>query len=243
MFGNRKIKKIMRECTKTDKPFEQFCAEQGIRLPPRPEAQPKKKRTVWVAFASAAAAAVLVLCVSLPFLLKPDKDGGGTGLPGIIQPEAKEYGEFDVDGVKITYEELSRDANLFLLDSSGIEAQGNVLKILTKEDGHICVGYRIQEVLFGFNLGDELFAFQIDYMIKTYAHFTHSGNDDFKNLNEEVIKNGVNYSYRLFESYGKTTAYVFFEKSGYKYYLTVTGFEGLTEINKDSIEKLINNAL
>ena len=117
MFGNRKIKRIMRECTKTDKPFEQFCAEQGIRLPPRHEIQPKKKRAVWVAFASAAAAAVLVLCVSLPFLLNSDKDGGGTGLPGIIQPEVKEYGEFDVDGVKITFDDLMLDKNVFFLNT------------------------------------------------------------------------------------------------------------------------------
>lgn len=232
MLRDRKIKKIIKKATKPQKSFEEFCAENNIPLEsPKQTAKPRKFFTI---LAPVALTTILVFGISMPFLTKTIPETPN------VEPELKIYGDSDVQSTRMTYEELVADQNLTLLNFENVEQYSSITKVLPLENSDLILGYKLQEVLYGFWIGDALYAYEVDYIVRCNEHYVFSDIKSFENLEYETHAENVKFSFGIDEEQG--IGYVSFNTLGYYYYLTVSDFENITEINKDSIETLLENA-
>ncbi len=244
-------KRMQKACEKPDVPFEEFCAMHGIDLTPPPApAQPPRRRVRWsVVWASLSLAVVLALGIWLPtFCLGNGKPPvvGETPTPPITDietPAQKDFYDKDVSFVLIDYEELCLDEKCFFLDRNNIEVMSVIRKIIPKDDVEITLGYSVSEIIYGFISEEVLYAYNIQYFVRCYDGYITSATNLFQNFALTAEKGGTTYEYKIVQSVNGNVAFIQFTKGTYEYYLTVTRFGELTEIDEDSIRMLIAHAL
>ena len=222
----------MKKATKPQKTFEKFCAENNIPL--ESPKQTKKSRKFFTILVPIALATILVLGITLPFLIKTMPETPN------MEPELKIYGDSDVQSTRMTYEELTADQNLVFLNFENIEQYRSISRMQPLDDSNITLGYEMREILYGFWIDDVLYAYRINFMVRCYEHYVFLDIKSFENLEYETNMDNLKFSFGIDEK--QATGYVSFSTLGYDYYLTVSDFEQITEINKDSIETLLENA-
>ena len=231
MWKDRKIKKIIRECTKPEKSFEQFCAENGIELPDRTTqtekesgentSKEKRRKPLWIALASAAAAVVLVLGICLPFLLSND---------------TPEYKASQAEGISITAEEVQAVKDIFIPQYSSVN---KIAKIVPKGKSEPILAYNFEKMACDFTAGSTAYSYSVNYMARLYHKFAFAEVEKCTNAQSTVTSDDIQYNVRVND--GK--AYVWFEKKGQEYFVTVLSHNQAQTVDAAAAEILIRNVL
>ena len=258
MARDKKIKDALRRRVRSDRHFEDFCAQHNIYAAAGRAVCRRRFRFPTGAVASFAVVLAAVLSVSLPFVF------GNTESPSLpspppnieepvdppvtppvtpIEPELPRYSANEVKGTDVTLEQLNSDKDLFLFDFNCV-AQYSYLQEVTPLDGtDVRLGYFLATVFYGFEVDGTLFVFDFDYIVRCYERYDFVGHESFEKLNQEIIFNDISYYYNLKSNVNNNEAYIKFKKGSYEYFLTVREFQDMTEINDENIEVFIKNVL
>lgn len=260
MARDKKIKDALRRRVRSDRHFEDFCAQHNIYAAAGRAVCRRRFRFPTGAVASFAVVLAAVLSVSLPFVF------GNTESPSLpspppnieepvdppvtppvtpIEPELPRYSANDVKGTDVTLEQLNSDKDLFLFDFSCV-AQYSYLQEVTPLDGtDLRLGYSLKNVLYGFDFNSGFFAYDFDYIVRCYEKFDFSNYEDFtqEQMTNQVEFNNIVYDFYLKKSFNDIQAKIKFKKGSYEYFLTVREFQDMTEINDENIEVFIKNVL
>lgn len=173
MARDKKIKDALRRRVRSDRHFEDFCAQHNIYAAAGRAVCRRRFRFPTGAVASFAVVLAAVLSVSLPFVF------GNTESPSLpspppnieepvdppvpppvipIEPELPRYSANEVKGTDVTLEQLNSDKDLFLFDFSCV-AQYSYLQEVTPLDGtDLRLGYSLKNVLYGFDFNSGFYA-------------------------------------------------------------------------------------
>ena len=233
MARDKKIKDALRRRVRSDRHFEDFCAQHNIYAAAGRAVCRRRFRFPTGAVASFAVVLAAVLSVSLPFVF------GNTESPSLPSPppNIEEPVDPPVTPPVIPIEpELPRySANV---------AQYSYLQEVTPLDGtDLRLGYSLKNVLYGFDFNSGFFAYDFDYIVRCYERYDFVGHESFEKLNQEIIFNDISYYYNLKSNVNNNEAYIKFKKGSYEYFLTVREFQDMTEINDENIEVFIKNVL
>lgn len=245
MISDRKLKKLLKEKLKPTKSFEQFCEENNIKVERR---QPKQKKRLFAAILAPLSVALLVaLSIMLPSIFG---NGGGPTqnnpvtppvTPPVEPPPIVYYGDDDVGNELTTYTAMSESIGHEPFNEENIQEQGVTNKIFPKEITSELLGWLQKDVVFGFFIEEDLYAYQFDSIIRLKDNYLFNQLNKFAQAQFEYIWENKTFRYNISNEGTDTKAYLSYEREGIEYFLIIRDFEGLTAINQQSIEMLIKN--
>ena len=258
MARDKKIKDALRRRVRSDRHFEDFCAQHNIYAAAGRAVCRRRFRFPTGAVASFAVVLAAVLSVSLPFVF------GNTESPSLpspppnieepvdppvpppvipIEPELPRYSANDVKGTDVTLEQLNSDKDLFLFDFNCV-ARYSYLQEVTPLDGtDLRLGYSLKNVLYGFDFNSGFFAYDFDYIVRCYERYDFVDIEMFTSFDHNLIHNDLSYEYKIQQYGADYRSLIKFKKGSYEYFLTVREFQDMTEINDENIEVFIKNVL
>ena len=232
MFEDRKIKKVIKKRTKPEIPFEEFCKQRNIRLDNSvTQGSTKVKVNVFGLGIGIMAVCVCIFAIiAISIFLPKNKP--------FPLPEIKYYGADMVKENKISYEEFTVTDISTLIDFGKVEQYGAIM-LFTPIDGEdLVLGYTFNNILYGFWKGGELYAFEITLTIRCYEGYLFAGNEFFEDF-QYTYKESCKFSIAV----NNEEAYIFVASDEYEYFITTKEYEGITPINKENIELLIQDIL
>ncbi len=232
MLTKRKIQDKITKELKPDCSFDEFCKTNGIEFTSEPCA-PKKtvgwKKIFFPIFATAA----IALCVGLPFAFKKDT----------VNPVIDTYGDAQVSYETISSSTLLDDTNLILFDLNKCESYSFIRRMYPIENNDLTVGYSISDVIYGLEYEGNLYAYEFDYFVRCYSGYQFSNVDLYSNPESFFSYENTKFGYTVDENDMVGSAFVSFKSGDYDYYVSLRGFEDITEINSDSVEIFIKYVL
>lgn len=232
MFKDRKIKKKIKEATKPQLPFDEFCSQNDIGK--EKTKTPKRRRfgNLAKAITSASAAVVIFLSIFLPLYFQ----NGNVDLP-----------RYQTDDVKINLiseSEIKSIEGLHLFDFDSIELY-STMYFTTPLDESVdtILSYNVLGVVVGFYIDGELYAFEFDYIVHCYKNYEFVELPLFNNFENSITNSGIEYKFKVLQNTSTGDALIQFVVGGIDYYITVRNFGGITELNDDTIKLFIANVL
>lgn len=242
MISDRKLKKLLKEKLKPTKSFEQFCEENNIKVERK---QPKRKKRLFAAILAPVSILLVALCIVLPSVL-----GGGPTqnnpvnppvTPPVEPPPIVYYGDADVGNELTTYTAMSERIGYEPFNSENMQEVGVVSTVYPKEIPSELLGWLQNRVVFGFFIDEELYAYQFDCIIRLKENYRFNQLTEFEQAQNEFVWQDITFKYRISDEEIYTRVYLSYKRGSVEYYLIIRDFEGLTEINQQSIEILIKN--
>lgn len=237
MFKDRKLKKYFKKEMKPDISFETFCKQNNIPLEQNWKDKEQKGDVIarshnalkiWLPIL---ALFVIAICIIIPYYLS------------IKTPfEPKRYGEEDVSGYNTTIDQVKTSSDIKLFDLNKTEEIGSIYIVKPNDDDKLILSYMFDEVILGFSSDKQFYAYKFSYIVRTYDNYFFMGCDNFLNFSKNTVSNDINFSYKIVNGVANATAYLFFEKNNYDYFLTLKSFGGITEITNETVEAFITNA-
>lgn len=90
-------------------------------------------------------------------------------------------------------------------------------------------------------LEEELYAYRFDGIIRLKENYRFNQLNNFAQAQFEYIWDNKTFRYNITNEGTDTKAYLSYKRGSVEYFLIIRDFEGLTEINQQSIEILIKN--
>jgi len=213
------------------KPFEQWAMENGIDLRPKEvsaKTGPKSKRTKVFALRFAAiTAAVVLLATCIVLLAVPfNTPQRHTSNDSILQ--------------WITLEEMHEERNNLLFNQEQIQIIHYIdaFRHVLYNNHNFILAYTISQLLFATE--GSLNTFFIYFTVRVHRFYDFFNYRDFKNLTQSMVVNGVNIRYKILEDHRAAgSARVSFTYNNLSYFLTVHGFEGITQISTKTLTILL----
>lgn len=232
MFENSKIKRAIKKHRKPNISFEEFCEKNGIQSDNNIEQRNTKvKVNVFGLSMGVISVCICVFVIIAVSLFVPiDKP--------VPLPEIKYYGSDMVKENRISYEELIAADISTLIDFDKVEEYGAITLAVPLDGEDRVLGYNLNDILYGFWKNEQLFAFRLLLTIRCYEGYLFSGYNDF-----EVSMLQYNADCHYSVSDYNNSANISIKYGGYEYFITVDEYEGITPINKENIEILIQDIL
>lgn len=226
MLTNRKIRKMFKKELEPPMPFDEFCEKAGIEFKPE---QPTGKKSKWrLPIIFTAAVSAVVVCGCIPLMLPKDKAAPSTPL----------YGYNDVYYTPCDLSFIQSDASVIMYNTENSQQMSGSFAINPKDNSQKCLGYSLQNVVYGQETDSEVYAFEFDYLIRTYKSFEFLGAERYKNLSERFDCGGVEYKYEI----NTNVAHMTFRIDNNDYFILLRSYEGITEIDNDSVETFVQMA-
>jgi len=240
----RAFKKAIKQSLKPRKPFEAWAREHNIVLPSSSSPSPQKptvRRRLIIQFVSAAACVILFLGILLPVLLL-DKKPIDSGNPPAQSSEPRVYLLQDAVTVQMDIEELYAVEGLILFDASQIYEINAIYKNVANDNNDLILSYILNDCVFIST--DEENVFFVTCIIRIYPQFEFFTYEKYTDLNLKLDLDNVEISYRIVqESRNGNIAYLKFLYGNAEYFLQVTDFEGITDINEETLKILMGDLI
>lgn len=230
MLSNRKIKKMIKKELASPPNVDEFCEACGFEFVESPKPATKIRR--WIPAVSMSAVAVAVVCGCIPLMLP---NNGGSPIPNI------KYGESDVYRVSVEESEFIALPDIVLFNMDYADNYTAIQKVLTVKN-EIELGYEIKRIEYNFIYDDELCAYDFDYLMYSDNNFDFHNKDQYVDLNTVIEIKDITFQYKLITSKTGKYALIYFEAGKYDYYISLSGYKSLTEINDASIATFIKKA-
>lgn len=242
MISDRKLKKLLKEKLKPTKSFEQFCEENNIKVERK---QPKQKKRLFAAILAPVSILLVALCIVLPSVLGKGPTQNNPVNPPVTPPVEPPpivyYGDADVGNELTTYTAMSERIGHEPFNSEYMQEKGQTNTIFPKEISSELLGYMQKGVVFGFFIDEELYAYKFDSIIRLKENYRFNLLNEFEPTQYELVWENITFRYRIADEGTFVRAYLSYKRGSVEYYLIIRDFEGLTEINQQSIEILIKN--
>lgn len=236
MGRNSEIKKAIKQEFKPSKPFEEFCREHNIVFEEeklRHEEKPRRKAFSfdWI---KAVTATVVTVAVLIMILLPLNSDSSHI-------PPIDYYGDNDVVMVTTSYENLLADSIVVPINFENVEQYGRILQIQSKDNSNLVLGYMLEDVLFGFLEDDKLLAYKLKIVIRCYDKYIFTATEFFKNLEFTYNINNITYNFGI--SKKTNVAYIRFINHNFEYFITLSDYANIIEINKTNVELFLDHLI
>lgn len=234
MFENSKIKRAIKKHRKPNKSFNEFCEKNGIQSDSNnsiKQGDTKVKGNVFGLSMGIISACICIVAVIAILLLMPNNK------PSQL-PEIKYYGVDMVKEDKIGYEEFVATDIPTLIDFSKVEQYGVITMAVPVDGENLVLGYNVNDILYGFWKNEQLYAFRLILTIRCYETYLFSGYDNF---NDPMFQYNTECHYSIFDH--NMSANISIKNGKYEYFITVKEYEGITPVNKENIELLIQDIL
>ena len=230
MLTNKKIKEKITEELRPDNTFDEFAEKHGI-VWDKDVCATKKSATWKKVFFPVTATVAVALCIGLPFAFM-----NNATTPGMLT-----YGEDQTSFNLISEKELLSDKNVYMFDLGKTESYSKIRCIFVTEKKDLVLGYKVKNAIYGFEYENQFYVYDFDYLIRSYDGYYFTNIDMYNKHEHAVNQNGVDFSYTIDNNDTVTVAYISFEKGDYDYFVSVRGYEGMTDINDNSVELFIKN--
>lgn len=228
MLTNRKIRKAIKSELQQPPPFDGFCREAGIEFPVAQKVKPKRRR--WIPAVSAAVASAAIVCGCIPLMLPKNSQDGTVELPKFAGKDVI-YSTCDIS-------EIQANTNIVLFDLCAIQQLGPTYSIYPSNNEKLCLAYNTNDVIYEKQIDETLYSYIFDYMARTYKYFEFIDLWRYEALTEHYEYNGAIYNYNI----NYETAYISFSAGENDYFISLHGRDGITEIDRESVETFIEIA-
>lgn len=230
MLSNRKIKKMIKKELASPPNTDEFCEACGFEFVEVPQSAPKIRR--WIPTVTMSAAAVAVVCGCIPLML-PNK--GGNTIPDV------KYGETDVYRTDVSEAEFLTLHDIVLFNMDYMDNYSAIQKVVTVEN-KAELGYEIKRIEYNFTYDGELFAYDFDFLMYSSDRFDFHNKDRYSDLSTVTEIKGTAFRYKTIYNKDGKYALIYFESGEYDYYISLSGYEDLTEIDDESIATFLKKA-
>ena len=234
IFTDGKIKKALQKELRPKKPFDDFCAENGIVV----ESKPTRKTGLWKKIFFPIAAVAAVLCVVLPITLT---NGGGS-------PASSSVGNRYNVGNEITkvvdFSVLKSDPDLVLYNTD-YEQYNSYSAYLCSAENDILLAYVVKNVVYGGQIDGTLYAYTFDFLARCYDGYAQDYTqalDWYKQNGAAYILDGVGYYYGVVSGSDGESAVICYENGKYDYFIRMRLAVGGATIKDSTVKDFITLA-
>ncbi len=227
MLSKRKIRKMVKEELETPPDFKEFCNKCGIEFT---ASAAKPKRRIWIPFASAGAVATVAVCACIPLMLP----ASGGSLP-------PRYGEADVYRTNVSDEYFMSLPGVVLFDLQYADDYSIIKNVKTLKND-VNLGYEISNIEYNFTDNSVNYSYDFEYAAYTYEKFDFQNREYYSSLDTQFELNEISFEYKITDILAARVACIKFKRDKFNYYILLNGYDGITEINNESVQTFLEMA-
>ncbi len=227
MFTDRRIKAHIKSLKTPKTSFADFCEANDIELrKPQQKRCAEKRKFVFPVAVSFILFVGVCLAILLPINIIKSND-------------IEKYQENDVTRLPASKEQIMADKDIILFNVGKAEDIGQIFSIVSKQDKNCTLGSTFKNVIYGGMVGGKIYAYQFNYLVRYNKNYDFKGSELYLGTNIIVEYNDVTFKYNINENDIKPRAYITFAKGKYDYFIEVSTFNNMTELNNANIETYI----